>query len=109
MVETLEHRMIRSKRALMDVKLEIKDDQDADLHRTLAPISLITPVKSKADRSASKADQVSQQKSPLASGALFPEHHHIPRPPRRYQCQETSLPRFLYGISPKITCNGRQQ
>lgn len=104
MVETLEHRVIRSKRSLQDVKLEIKEEQDTDMH--MPPIALITPVKGKSDRS---AELVAQQKSPLASGALFPEQHHIPRPPRRFYCQPTSIPRFLYGVSPKITCNGRQQ
>lgn len=107
MVETLEHRVIRSKRSLQDVKLELKEEQDNDMQ--MPPIALITPIKSVSDRSAGKAELTPQQKSPLASGALFPEQHHIPRPPRRFYCQPTSLPRFLYGVSPKITCNGRQQ
>lgn len=106
MSETVDHRIIRSKRALAEIKLEICDDADVDIVAA-ATSSAISPLKVPKSEKGAKSEAIAQQK--MAQAVLVPEHHHIPRPPRKLQCQPTSLPRFLYGIGPKVTSNSRVQ
>lgn len=116
MIETMEHRMIRSKCLLAtgggcDVK--VKDEIDVEFLPTsdalmaAPPPSTTTSVRHVARSSAAAALQAEALTVAAASAALLPEHHHIPWPPRRKQCEPTSLPRWLFGLEPKISCNGR--
>lgn len=100
MSETVEHRVIRSKRNMSDIKLEVVDDVEigdiAGMSGAIVPLIVPKPEKSIKLEGSHKM-------------ALLPEHYHIPRPTRKLQCQPTSLPRFLYSLGPKVTCNGRVQ
>lgn len=83
MAETMEHRIIRSKHqgSLPEIKQEpLIDEMDE---------AIISPVKTKHIN-------------------LLYEHHHIPRPPRHLYGQATALPRFLYGVVPKVQSTRRK-
>ena len=91
----MEHRIIRSKsrHLLQEIKIEMQDVDVVDSRGVLGSTSQV--IKTEPGVKAS------------GHGTLLPEHHHIPRPPRKLQCQFTSLPSFLYGLGPKVQCNGR--
>lgn len=93
----MEHRLIRSKSARNDMKIEFKDDQDFN------EFDLMTPTSSSTLSIATESPKTSDKSQTF----VLPEIHHIPRPPRKLQCQPTNLPNFLYGLAPKVQCNGK--
>ncbi len=102
MPETVEHRIIRSKQArqselIGEVRSELIVDEFTPKKQQLSP--------SKA--SSSKTD--SSPKSAHHQNTLLPAFHHIPRLQRKFQCQPTTMPSFLYGMGPKVTTRGVRQ
>lgn len=82
--------------------LEFKEDLDYgefDLMAT-ASAKLVGGGHVAASESPAKGDQ--------SQAFLMPEFHHIPRLPRKLPCQPSYLPKFLYGLPPKVQCNGRK-
>lgn len=75
--ETIEHRIIRSKR--------------------------VNPVQSEA-----LIEDITGKHASKSEAHLLPEHHYIPRPPRHLPCEPTSLPDFIYGLTPKVQSTRRK-
>ncbi|XP_011206736.2 chromatin-remodeling ATPase INO80 [Bactrocera dorsalis] len=99
--ETIEHRVIRSKRIgdptqkMMHMRfsedLDIKTEYD--LESSVDASS--TPAKSHKSTSKHKDDASNNAK-------LLPEFPHVPRTPTVYQCEALEMPRFLYGLSQRV-------
>lgn len=101
MPETMEHRIIRSKQARQsELIIEVCNELIVD---DFTPIKQLSPSKP----STSKTD--SSPKSTHHQNTLLPALHYIPRVQRKFQCQPTTMPTFLYGIGPKITTRGVRQ
>lgn len=101
MPETVEHRIIRSKHARQcELIVELRNDLIAD---DFTPKKQLSPSKA----STSKTD--SSPKSTHHQNSLLPAFHHIPRLQRKFQCQPTTMPTFLYGMGPKVTTRGVRQ
>lgn len=101
MPESVEHRIIRSKQGRQSESLvEVRNDLIVDDFTPKKQLSPSKPSTSKTDISPKSAHHQS---------TLVPAFHHIPRLPRKFQCQPTTMPRFLYGMGPKITTRGVRQ
>lgn len=101
MSETVEHRIIRSKNARQsELLIEFRSELIPD---DFTPKKQLSPSKP----STSKTD--SSPKSAHHQNTLLPAFHHIPRLQRKFQCQPSTMPKFLYGIGPKVTTRGVRQ
>lgn len=102
MPETVEHRIIRSKQARQsELIAEVRNDL---MIEDFTPKKQHSPSKS---LSSSKTD--SSPKTAHHQNTLLPAFHHIPRLQRKFQCQPTTMPAFLYGMGPKVTTRGVRQ
>lgn len=91
MQETMEHRIIRSKkRTIFPVKIEeIKIEADLE----------IVPGSSSASKS---------QSSPTSTLVLIPEFPHQALPSQVFECEATEMPEFVFNLVPKIQSTGRR-
>lgn len=94
MIETMDHRAIRSKSARNSMQIEFKDEPD------FSEFDLMGMPTTSAKTSPKSSD--------ISQTFVLPEIHHIPRPPRKLQYQPTHLPTFLYGLAPKVQCNSQR-
>lgn len=101
MIETMDHRMIRSKSARNSMQIEFKDEPDFSEFDLMGMPA--------ASSSTATTTTAATSKSPDKSQIfVLPEIHYIPRPARKLQCQPTHLPNFLYGLAPKVQCNSQK-
>ncbi|XP_037038168.1 chromatin-remodeling ATPase INO80 isoform X2 [Bradysia coprophila] len=100
MAETVEHRIIRSKHARQsELIVEVRNELSVDDFTPKKQLSPSKPSSSKMDTSPKSTHQ----------STLLPAFHHIPRLQRKFECQPTTMPNFLYGIGPKVTTRGVRQ
>lgn len=95
MQETIEHRVIRSKYKQNIEEAEIKNEMLDEAESEL--------IMNTAGGSAANTKKLS--KEPLR---LLPEFEHKHRLPQYYQCEPLEMPRFLYGLNPKVNTYNRQ-
>lgn len=101
MPETMEHRIIRSKQARQSELIsEVRNELMVDDFTPKKQLSPSKPSTSKSEPS---------PKSTHHQNTLLPAFHHIPRMQRKFQCQPTTMPTFLYGMGPKVTTRGVRQ
>lgn len=100
MPETVEHRIIRSKHARQsELIVEVRNELSVEDFTPKKQLSPSKPSTSKTDSSPKSAHQ----------NTLLPAFHHIPRLQRKFECQPTTMPTFLYGIGPKVNTRGVRQ
>ena len=81
MPETMEHRVIRSKR--------------------LKQTALITEMDMPMAKHQATGEMINKAK-------LLPEFEFIQRPPTKYECEPLPMPRFLYGLGAKVQATKRR-
>lgn len=107
MPESMEHRTWRSKC--------VENESDNVVKITSEEL---TDFESPTTSQASKPAVKSPTKSPISKGdsqkssetiTLLPEFPFIERPSKVIVGQLTDMPTYLYGLGPKVQCNGRKQ
>ncbi|XP_037942615.1 chromatin-remodeling ATPase INO80-like [Teleopsis dalmanni] len=105
MQETMEHRVIRSKRfkshKILNEEANIKDikkESDIDI---MTCDDEVTSVKSQLLEGQSK-------KTKTGTNELLPEFPYIARKPTRFYCEPLEMPKFLYGLCPRVQATRRR-
>lgn len=65
-------------------------------------------IRSKSGSTIPLIQEISESMSREETPNLAPEQHYIPRPPRHFKCEPTTLPTFLTGLTAKVQSTRRQ-
>ncbi|XP_055594739.1 chromatin-remodeling ATPase INO80 [Uranotaenia lowii] len=97
MQETMEHRILRSRKALKLSRDTLKSSSvydDLDIQPIFPGVS--------------KEKLPAGAKAPVANIPLLPEVVHIPRKEKTLHCHPTAMPTFIYGLISRVVSSGRK-
>ncbi|XP_058835212.1 chromatin-remodeling ATPase INO80 isoform X2 [Topomyia yanbarensis] len=99
MQETIEHRILRSRKMLKLTNAE----------KQLTKVTNSMDFNNLADLPVHFKDKHGCAKPTMVNVALLPEFEHTLSPVTKLECWPTEMPRFVYGLIPRVVSSGRKQ